>query len=119
MSRLPRLKDADLRILLQEGEGTTLEFKESVSSSLAREMVAFANTIGGRILLGVRDDASVAGVKDSNAVRARIQDMARNCDPPVKVLAQRTGNTRTAWRIDGLRREVVRLVRRRLREIEA
>ena len=91
MSRLPRLKDADLRILLQEGEGTTLEFKESVSSSLAREMVAFANTIGGRILLGVRDDASVAGMKDSNSVRARIQDMARNCDPPVKVVVEPVG----------------------------
>jgi len=44
---------ADLAILVQEGEGTTLEFKEGLSSSFAREMVAMANTIGGRILLGV------------------------------------------------------------------
>ena len=57
-----------LRILIQEGEGTTLEFKESLSSSLARERVALANTI-----------------------RARIQDIARNCDPPVKVLAEPVG----------------------------
>jgi len=34
----------------------TLEYKEAVSASLAREMVALANTLGGRILLGVRDD---------------------------------------------------------------
>ena len=27
-------------ILIQEGEGTTLEFKESLSSSFARELVA-------------------------------------------------------------------------------
>ena len=46
----------DLRILIQEGEGTTLELKESLSSSFARELVALANTIGGKILLGVRDD---------------------------------------------------------------
>ena len=78
MSPAPRMKVADLRILLQEGEGTTLEFKESLSASLAREMVAFANTIGGRILLGVRDDGSVAGLKDSNTLRARVQDMARS-----------------------------------------
>ena len=78
----------DLRILIQEGEGTTLEFKESLSSSFARELVALANTIGGKILLGVRDDGTVIGVHDSNTLRSRIQDIARNCDPPVKVLAE-------------------------------
>jgi ATP-dependent DNA helicase RecG len=83
---------ADLAILLQEREGTTLEFKENLSASLAREMVALANTIGGRILLGVRDDGSVVGVKDSNHLRARIQDIARNCDPPVKVLVEPVGD---------------------------
>lgn len=91
MSPAPRMKVADLRILLQEGEGTTLEFKESLSASLAREMVAFANTIGGRILLGVRDDGSVAGLNDSNTLRARVQDMARNCDPPFKVVVEPVG----------------------------
>lgn len=40
------MKLADLRILIQEGESTTLEFKEGLSSSFAREMVALANTIG-------------------------------------------------------------------------
>ena len=79
---------ADLNILVQQGEGTTLEFKEGLSSSFARELVAMANTVGGRILLGVRDDGIVVGVKDSNALRARIQDIARNCDPPVKVLVE-------------------------------
>ena len=79
---------ADLEILIQQGEGTTLEFKESLSSSFAREVVALANTIGGKILLGVRDGGSVIGVKDTNALRARIQDTARNCDPAVKVLVE-------------------------------
>jgi len=91
MSRTQRMKVADLEILVQEGEGTTLEFKESLSASLAREMVAFANTIGGRVLIGVRDDGTVAGVKESNALRARVQDMARNCDPPVKVAVEPVG----------------------------
>jgi len=85
------MKPADLKILVQEGEGTTLEFKESLSGSLAREMVGLANTIGGKILLGVRDDGSVAGMKDTNSLRARVQDMARNCDPPVKVVVEPVG----------------------------
>ncbi len=82
------MKSSDLRILVQEGEGTTLEFKESLPASLARDVVAMANTIGGKILLGVRDDGTVAGIKDSNSLRARIQDIARNCDPPVKVVIE-------------------------------
>ena len=81
----------DLRILIRKGEGTTLEFKESLSSSFARELVALTNTIGGKILLGVRDDGTVIGVNHSNTLRARIQDIARNCDPPVKVLADPVG----------------------------
>ena len=44
---------ADLDILIQQGEGTTLEFKESLSSSFSRELVAMANTVGGKLLLGV------------------------------------------------------------------
>ena len=85
------MKAADLDILLQEGEGVMLEYKEGLSSSFARELVALANTTGGRILLGVRDDGTVKGIADTNQLRARIQDIARNCDPPVKILVQRIG----------------------------
>ena len=86
------IRPSDIDILVQQGEGTTLEFKESLSASFARELVALANTTGGRILLGVSDDGVVKGIKDTNALRARIQDIARNCDPPVKVLANRVGD---------------------------
>jgi ATP-dependent DNA helicase RecG len=86
------VKQSDLNILLHEGEGSMLEYKEALSSSFARELVAFANSTGGKILLGVRDDGTVVGVRDNNELRAQIQDMARNCDPPVKVLVEPLGN---------------------------
>ena len=53
------MKAADLDILLQEGEGVMLEYKEGLSGSFARELVAFANTAGGKILLGVRDNGTL------------------------------------------------------------
>jgi len=68
-----------------------LEYKESFSPSLARDLAAFANSSGGKILLGVRDDGRVIGVRDNNQLRAQIQDIARNCDPPVKVLIEVVG----------------------------
>jgi ATP-dependent DNA helicase RecG len=85
------MKQTDLDILLREGEGSMLEYKESLSSSLARDLTAFANSSGGKVLLGVRDDGTVIGVRDSNKLRAQIQDIARNCDPPVKILIETVG----------------------------
>jgi len=85
------MKQTDLDILRQEGEGSMLEYKESLSSSLARDLTAFANSSGGKVLLGVRDDGTVIGVRDSNKLRAQIQDIARNCDPPVKILIETVG----------------------------
>jgi len=38
--------------------------------------------------LGVRDNGTVIGVRDSNKLRAQIQDIARNCDPPVNLLIE-------------------------------
>jgi predicted HTH transcriptional regulator len=55
------MKPADLKILVKEGEGTTLEFKEGISTSLARGPVALTNTVGGKILLGVKDELCESG----------------------------------------------------------
>ena len=48
-----------------EGEGQHLEFKRKVSQpeKIVREMIAFANSEGGTLLIGVDDDGSLAGVK--------------------------------------------------------
>ena len=86
------IRQVDLNILVAEGEGSMLEYKEGLSSGFSRELVALANSAGGRILIGVRDDGTIVGMRDSNDLRARIQDMARNCDPPVKVLVESVGD---------------------------
>jgi len=76
---------AELDVVLSGGEGQYVEFKESVSDSLAREMVALANSGGGRIFIGIADDRSVKGVQVSNRMLSQVQDIARGCDPPVKI----------------------------------
>ncbi len=54
-----------LRRLVMEGEGQHLEFKRKVShpEKIVREMIAFANSEGGTLLIGVDDDGTLAGVK--------------------------------------------------------
>jgi len=54
-----------LRKLIAGGENQHLDFKYCVSDSrkIARTLTAFANSEGGRLLIGVRDNGSIAGVR--------------------------------------------------------
>lgn len=60
------LSNSDLKSLVRIGEGYHIEFKRRVSTPnrIAREAIAFANTWGGTILIGVGDDGALLGVKD-------------------------------------------------------
>ncbi len=51
--------------LIQQGEHQTQDFKYCISDSrkIARSLVAFANTDGGRLLIGVKDNGNIAGVR--------------------------------------------------------
>ncbi len=75
----------DLQALIATGEGQLLEFKRSGVSNLGREICAFANTLGGRILLGVTDAGEIVRTPISNELRSEIQSIARNLDPPIMV----------------------------------
>ena len=81
----------DLKIILQEGEGYKVEFKEDVSG-IDKDIVAFANSSSGKILLGVKDDGKVIGIKITNRLKSQIQDIANNCDPKVKIILEEIKN---------------------------
>jgi ATP-dependent DNA helicase RecG len=54
----------DLRQVIDQGENASLEFKAADvhADSIANECVAFLNTRGGTILIGVADDKTIEGV---------------------------------------------------------
>ena len=56
---------SELNELIEGGENSKVEFKRKFSESekIAKEMIAFANSKGGRILFGVDDDKTVVGVE--------------------------------------------------------
>ncbi len=51
--------------MILEGEHQHQDFKYCISDSrkIARSLVAFANTDGGRLLIGVKDNGNIAGVR--------------------------------------------------------
>lgn len=59
-------------------ESDTVELKREVTKRFCREVVAFANTHGGTILVGVDDDGTVVGVDDPDAVMRQVTSMVEN-----------------------------------------
>lgn len=54
----------DLKRRISEGEGAQLDFKFRIDDQrkIARTLVAFANSYGGSLLIGVKDNGKIAGV---------------------------------------------------------
>ncbi|MDN3584721.1 AlbA family DNA-binding domain-containing protein [Mucilaginibacter flavus] len=64
----------NIKKLIFEGEGVTLDFKKTITSceKIARTMVSFANNKGGKLLIGVADDGTIKGVKSEDEERYMI-----------------------------------------------
>ena len=80
-----------LQLILQEGEGYNVEFKQAIPSKLrelADELCAFANAAGGILLVGVKDNNTICGIEIDNTVRSRIHDAIKVIDPPLDVLIE-------------------------------
>ena len=73
--------------LIEEGEGSRIEFKRKFSSpqKIAKEMIAFANTSGGYIIFGVDDDRKIVGVESEKSELDLIDTAAKfYCEPEVE-----------------------------------
>lgn len=82
--------------LIKQGEHQTLDFKHSITDSkkIARAMVAFANTLGGTLLIGVKDNGSIVGI-DSEEEYYMIEAAAQMyCKPEVPFKVSK-------WNING------------------
>lgn len=47
--------------LIKKGEGQRIEFKREVKKDIGKEICAFANSLGGYIIVGVNDDGKIVG----------------------------------------------------------
>lgn len=80
-----------VKLLVREGEGLTVEFKERYTPRIDEDIVAFANAKGGTILLGVRDDGIVVGERMTNDLKAKINSLTRNCKPTISTGLSQVG----------------------------
>jgi ATP-dependent DNA helicase RecG len=57
------MTNKELTILISKGEGLTVEFKSNFNIDVIETLVAFSNTKGGMIVVGVSDKGTVTGTK--------------------------------------------------------
>ena len=63
-------------------ENQTTEFKREYMDDIKYAVVAFANTDGGKIYIGVNDDRSIQGVENADATMLRITNTIRDSIRP-------------------------------------
>ncbi len=75
-----------LKSLISQGEHQHLDFKFSVSDSrkIARSLVAFANTAGGSLLIGVKDNGKISGISSDEEIYMVDLAASLHCKPQVK-----------------------------------
>jgi predicted HTH transcriptional regulator len=81
--------------LIAQGEHQRLDFKFAINDArkIAKTLVAFANTDGGKLLIGVKDNGTIAGVSSEEEIYM-IETASLYCKPPINYSIQK-------WYVDG------------------
>ncbi len=82
--------------LISEGEHEHQDFKFAITDAvkIAHSISAFANNDGGHLLVGVKDNGNIAGVRNEEDIYVIEQAATMYCRPPQEVKV-------TAFRVDG------------------
>lgn len=85
-----------IKNLIAEGEGQRLDFKYHIASAakIAKTLVAFANTDGGTLLIGVKDNGNIIGVESEEEIFMIEMAAEQYCKPKVNI-------EMSSWEVDG------------------
>ncbi len=82
--------------LISKGENQTLDFKFEISNArkIAKTLASFANTDGGILLVGVKDNGAIAGIRSEEEIFMIDAAAKMYCRPEIKFEAK-------MWNVDG------------------
>lgn len=85
-----------IKNLIERGESQHLDFKFEITDSrkIARSLVAFSNSVGGTLLIGVKDNGVVAGVRSEEEYYMVEAAASLYCKPNIKFQSHE-------WSVDG------------------
>lgn len=76
-----------IRELISEGEHQRQDFKFEITNArkIARTLVAFANTDGGRLLIGVKDNGRISGIRSDEEYYMIDAAASLYCRPEIRI----------------------------------
>lgn len=82
------MNSSELLEIISTGETSRIQFKEALPNpeSLSRELVAMTNSLGGKVLLGVKDkEGTITGLSKEQIEYAdrKLAELADNLKPPI------------------------------------
>jgi predicted HTH transcriptional regulator len=82
--------------MIRQGEHDMLDFKHSITDSkkIAKSLVAFANTNGGKLLIGVKDNGTISGIRTEEEFYMVEAAAHLYCRPEIRFSTE-------TWNIDG------------------
>jgi predicted HTH transcriptional regulator len=85
-----------IKKLIQEGEHQRLDFKFEISDSrkIAKTLVAFSNTDGGTLLIGVKDNGKIAGIRSEEEEYMVGAAATMYCKPKIEFHSRK-------WQVEG------------------
>jgi Putative DNA-binding domain len=93
---LPEGPNSYIKRLIQSGEHQQLDFKFEISDSrkIAKTLVAFSNTNGGTLLIGVKDNGNITGVRSDEEFYMVQAAAGMYCKPEIEFESKR-------WVVEG------------------
>ena len=83
------MNSKDIDVMLSEGEGLRIEFKSSFDNKVIETLVAFANTSGGSVLIGISDDRKISGITTNHeSVQNWLNEVKNKTTPAVAPFAE-------------------------------
>ncbi len=73
-----------LQHIISQGENEAVEFKQSFTKAVIETVVAFSNTQGGKVLIGIDNSGVVKGVTTAEeTIQKWINEIKQNTNPQV------------------------------------
>ncbi len=78
------MTEKELKNIINNGESETVEFKQSFNKSVIETIVAFSNSKGGKILIGLKDDGTIIGVSITEETMQKwLNEIKQNTIPQI------------------------------------
>jgi len=90
----------DFKHIIKKGESEKIEFKSSFNHELIETIVAFSNSTGGKIIIGINQKNEFIGVAiNDESVQNWVNEIKTKTSPQIGVL-KRTGSAKLGfWEI--------------------